>query len=137
MPTFDLSALDTSKAAEQGAKLQLKSPGAGEPLPITLTVLGTDSEVYAAAVRAQARKQSERFARNRRTRITAEELEADRLDLSISLVVGWTPFNVDGVEWIFTPARCRELLTRFPWVREQVEEFAAERINFLPESAPN
>lgn len=131
---MDLSSLDTRKAAGDGAKYQLRHPVEDTPIttddgkPVTITVIGTDSEAFRRAAQAQA---NSRLKHGQRSRVTAETVESDATDLLVACTTGWSGIVVDGKELDFSAENARALYDRFPWIREQVSAFAAERANFL------
>jgi hypothetical protein len=62
-------------------------------------------------------------------------LEAESLDLSIASVVGWSDNVVlDGQTLECTPTNVRRVFVLLPWVKEQVDDYVAERSHFLPVS---
>jgi len=132
---IDLAALDTSRGAEEGRELDVRHFQTGEPIGLRITLLGTDSETYQKAVRAQQRSMQALLLKNRRHRVTAEEMEDNALDLLVALTRGWSPFNLDGQDYPYSPANARALYRRFGWIREQADQYAQERANFLPRSA--
>ena len=133
MDSFDLSALDTKKGAEAGAELTLRHPKTNELTPVKLLVLGYDSDAYQEAQDERQRKRLERLPHHRPT---VEELNEDSLYVASMLVAGFvTPLSLDGQALAYSRESAKTLLRRFPWVREQVEDFAGKRGNFLPGSA--
>lgn len=133
----DLAALDTGAGAEEGRELQVRHFKTGEPIGLTLQLLGTDSATYERAVRAQQRATQDRLVANRAKRITAEEVDDNALELLVALTRGWSPFDLDGKDYPYSAANARGLYRRFRWIREQADEFAGDRANFLPRSAAN
>lgn len=133
---LDLANLDTVKVSDEGADMELRHPAtravicneAGDP--ITIRLVGTDSTIYR---KAQAAITNRKLAQNKRNvKITAEELEADGLELLAKCTVNWHhDLAVDGAPLEFSVDNARKLYRRFPWIREQAEEFVNERANFL------
>ncbi len=90
-----------------------------------------DSE---AARKHQRAVQRRRLNMRGRGKVTPEELEGDGVDLLSALTVGWylldfaggkidVPFNADNARELYsTPA--------LSWIREQVDEYVADRGNF-------
>lgn len=134
-PPLDLAALDTSLGAEEGRELEVLHPKTGEPIGLRITLLGTDSEAYQKAVRAQQRRAMDRLAHNRKRRSTPEELEAESIELLATITRGWGPFNLGGKDYPYNHPNAVALYQRFGWIREQADAFAGERANFLPRSA--
>lgn len=131
---IDLDALDTRRASEEGVELQLKDPRHGAPLAAWVRVRGYDSASYDDA---QVELQRRRIQRMPAERPTPETLREDALDLAASLVAGWRGLTRAGAPIAYSAPAARALLRDYPWVREQVEAFAAQRANFLPPPVPS
>lgn len=135
---MDLSNFDTTAAAQAGAKLELKAPN-GDPLlqddgaPVTITLLGRDSDVWRRAERAAL----DRRVNTRKKTVQSADLERDALEALVAVTVGWSGIVLDGNALDCTPPNVRRVYERFRWVREQVDEFVGDRANFLPASATN
>jgi hypothetical protein len=138
---LDLCDLDVRKGAEAGFELQLAHPQSGTPLPIFITVLGADSDLYQTALRTQQRRRMERLARGKRTPITPEEIEEDALALLAGITTAWRTapgVTLDGQAFpAFSQNAAKQIYQRFPWIREQVDQAMGDRANFLPRSAAN
>lgn len=102
-------------------------------------------EIYSADSEA-ARKHNRSIQRRRlnmrgRGRITPEELEAEGVELLAALTTGWRLVTLEGVELNvpYSQENARELYgaSSLAWIREQVDEFAADRGNFQPSSLKN
>lgn len=126
--TIDLSTLDVARAAEKGAVLQLTHPVSGDELGISIRLAGADSDLYQKAQRAGVNK---RISKRRRTPLTPEELVEESYTLLAKISLGWTGVVLDGEALPFSFDNARMLYKRFPWIREQVDQFTADRGNFL------
>lgn len=131
---MDLSKLNVKASAEQGATLHLRNPFTGEELfnddesPMTISLLGKDSEPYRRTVRVTANKN----LKAGRSTPSVEKFEQNGVDLLAAVTTGWNiQFGEEKLE--FSPAKVKELYSNpdFHWVQEQVDEFVAERSNFL------
>lgn len=136
--TLDLSSFDTIKSADEGAWLNLRNPtNLGVELksdgrPITLHLLGRDSEVFRKASRAMSNRRLKATARaGRNAAISAEEMEAEGKKLVIACTIGWNNVVVDGSELAFTAENVEAFYERFPAFFEQADEFIGARENFL------
>lgn len=91
-----------------------------------IDVYSSDSDYAGKQEDAVLRK---RLAMKGRSKVTPEELKAERVDLLVALTVGWDLAITDVP---FSPAAARELYSnrRLLYIREQVEEFIGERENF-------
>lgn len=131
---MDLAKLNVKASAEQGATLHLRDPFTGEELfnddksPMTISLLGKDSEPYRRITRANANKSLNKG----RVKLTVEKFEQDGVDLLAAVTTGWhIQFGQTMLE--FSTAKAKELYSdpEYKWVQEQVDEFVAERSNFL------
>lgn len=115
------------------ATLHVRSPIDGKPLfredgsPITITLSGRDSKLYADAQRAmvEARLNSD-------APVDADEATASFM---ARCTVSWSgiEYNGDVLEKNFETAR--SLYKRLPWLREQIDNFASNRGNFIATSS--
>lgn len=132
---MDLTHLDTRKGAEQGFELALTHPETGARLGATMLLLGADAEEYQRQVRAFQKKRTQQFLRQRKYTLSPEEAEEEAIELLVVATLGWKDVVVDGKPLEFNHDNARMLYTRFPWLREQVQEAVTDRANFLPRSA--
>jgi hypothetical protein len=90
--------------------------------------------IDSAAARKTIRAQQDRRMRIRAARPTAEELEADNVELLAALTVGWSLCSLDGeaLDVPCNPANAQELyaMPALAWLREQVDVFVTDRGNF-------
>ena len=93
-----------------------------------------------------ARKHSRNIQRRRlnmrgRGKLTPEEIEAEATSLLVALTVSWNLVGLDGdpLDVPFTQENARELYSEhvMAWLREQVDEFTADRSNFSQASSTN
>jgi hypothetical protein len=137
---MDLSKFDTAKAAASGALLQLRDPATDAPLvneageAVGILLAGIDSEQYQQALRGQQNRRLAKRGRKAGT-LTAEELDADGLDLIVACTLGFQNVVVDGAHVEASPAAARAFYRRFPPFREQADEFIGERSHFLAKSS--
>lgn len=129
--TFDLSTLDSVAAANDGASLELKHPGTHAPLGIFIRLAGRDSDKF---------KEADFRARNQRLDLaqkgvkmnrTAEEIDAEVLDMLAACTLGWDGLVENGKEVEFSKAKAKHIYVKYPWIREQVDAFISDRSNFF------
>lgn len=120
------------------ARLQLEHPTTGAKLvgddgqPITLELAGADSVAFRAASRSIS---NARIERPKGEKMTAEQFDADGLSVLAACVMGWSSnFSIGGACPEYSKDKAREILERFPWLREQADRFIAQRANFLPKA---
>lgn len=135
---MDLSTLDTAELANQGALLELRDP-AGNPVlqedgsPVTLTVLGEDSDVVTQVNNRNANQ----FLRGTSAggqAVTAEMSRTNEINKFATATVGWSGIVVDGEVVTFSLDAAKALYRRFPWIRDQVRAFIGDRANFTKAS---
>ncbi|MFO0271362.1 MAG: hypothetical protein ACK53W_12610 [Gemmatimonadota bacterium] len=131
---MDLSKLDTVAAADEGAIMDVLHPITQERLvdpetgeAVSLRLAGIDSERY----RAHVRRSTNRRIQNRSRKVTAEDIEAEALDLLVAVTLGWTGIDLDGKPLPYSAANAKTLYTRCPWMREQADVFVGDRANFF------
>lgn len=135
---FDLAALDTKAAAEQGTAVQLENPITGEPLidgqgdPVTITVLGMDSAKMRHYMRTVNDRHLEQFRRQKNP-LTSEHQEKEKIEGLAKVTVGWSGIALDGHVLEFNEANARMLYSdpRFPWIVEQLDKAVADRARFF------
>lgn len=133
----DLSTFDTAYCPDEGFDIELRGPDDAalfndDGSPMTLTVLGADSDV---AQKARNANQNRRLAQGPRVKITAEGLEADAAGYLAKLTVGWN-ITMGGTKPPFTPDAAAALYRnpRMAFIREQVDAAIADRANFMKAS---
>lgn len=123
---------DTKDIANEGSILELRDE-TGAPLlkadksPVTMTVLGADSDVYTAA----SNQVTNRSIRNRGKGITvtAESAMTDSIAVTAKAIVGWDGLEDGNGPYPFSEENAKKLL-RINYIREQVEQFINDRGNF-------
>lgn len=128
---MDITKFDVKAAADRGAELHLLNPTTDEPLygddgkPVTIRLLGKDSREFRAALGEMAEKQ----VGKKRTTLAAAETSG--IELLARVTTGW--HNLGNAEGPikFSVDAARELYRNSPWIKEQVDEFVADRANFL------
>lgn len=128
---MDFSTIDLAAAADRGADCHLDHPVTGEPLytkegqPIVMRVLGADSREFRAAIAAAAERNANK------KRMSLDAAEAGAIDLLSKLVTGWKGIEWEGKALEFTLENVRMFLTKFPPIRQQIDQFIADRSNFF------
>lgn len=126
--SFDLSSL--AEAMHDTAVLTVTHPRTGAPTPITITLAAPDSETYRAVDR-RVKNRNMATARKSRNGLTIEAIEAGMLDLIVGVTLDWDGVTWDGAPLKFSADNARMVYAKFPFIREQVDEFLAERVNFF------
>lgn len=129
MGDFDLGKLPGATDKE---RMNVCHPGTGEPLlgddgeNVFIELYGKDSDQYRKAQRSI----SDRRLKSRSGSMTAERLEAEANEVLAHCVADWN-IVVGGEVPECTFKNARDMFNRFKWLKEQVDEFIAERANFL------
>lgn len=122
-----MTELSTIVAAER--RIDIKHPATDEPVGLAITIL-PDSHPQ---VRAASRKATNERMLGR-GKVTAEKLEAGRLDLLVASVGGWDwqgELTFHGEKPEFTDQALRKLLKELPWVGDQVDIALGDRAEFF------
>lgn len=131
---FDLGNAGLSQ--KETATMEAVHPENMQPLrddegnKVTITVYGPDSE---------QRRKLDRKATNRRLKsakagrinITAEELEAEAMEVLVACTVSWENIALNGELLECNEKNVRKVYQEFPWLRKQVDNFINEDANFL------
>jgi predicted phage-related endonuclease len=108
----------------ESAKLELKHPVTFEVMPDAyLMVYGSDSKAYRSMIIDVARENAEK-------KIDLEGVYEKTTARLAKLVKEIHGLEEDGKP-IIDPVR---MLTDYPWIREQVDQFVMRRANFLPKA---
>ncbi len=125
---------------EDGVPMEVVHPETGQVLrdadgkALTITVLGEDSEVYQAHERQSTNRRLKQAQRGRRGGMTAEQIQAETLELVVACTVGWSGIVYEGAALPFSATNARKLYTALPWLRRQVEQFMGDAGNFFGSS---
>lgn len=141
MTGFDLAALETSTLSEQGVPMELIHPKTrmrilredGEP--VTITLLGSNSNAFRDAQRIITDRRTKRAARA--IQPTQEDFRADELQVVVSCTTNWTFDQLDGKPFPYSQENARKLWSdlRFDWIFRQAVMFIMDEGNFLPPSS--
>lgn len=137
----DIADFDTTAASEEGVAMEVRHPKTGEVLrhapkegelegrPFTITYRGKDSPVFRDLARKQ---QDRRIQANIRTRspILSAVVEKDDIDLIVAATIKWD-IVLNGKIPPNDPKEYRAAYTKYPWLKEQGDEFIGVRANFI------
>lgn len=138
---MDLNQQDTVKAASEGAWLHLKGPDgvrlfaddATRKKPMRIHLLGGDArEVREYRHRLNNKRLNAGF---RQEETTLDQTETDSISMLVECTIKFENIILDGNEVESNPLNAKMLYTRFPWIKEQVDAFIADRLNFLGNSS--
>lgn len=97
---------------------------------MTISVYGKYSRRYREIQQNQQNARLKRAERSNKLKLTASEIIADRLELTVGCVESWN-IQLDGSVPPCTPDNIRSVFERFPWIREQIETEMEETQAFL------
>ena len=130
---MDLAGLDFSEKSENFADMIVIHPVTQEEMIgpdgefVTITLLGMESAVAKRMTKARAQKQ----LNARKNKIDIDEARAFTTSLQAKLIVKSHGLMENGQELDMTdPSVAVDVLTRFSWLREQIDEFVTDRGNF-------
>ena len=124
--TFDFTKLDFATKAEAGAVMQVKNPLTGAELGATVTVIGTDSKAFRNLAKQRA------IAAINRKESDTHDAEADNISMIAKCILGWSGIAEGETEITFSFENAVMMLTKYSWLREQIDRFVGDRANFLP-----
>jgi hypothetical protein len=111
-----------------GAELVITHPVTGQDTDIKFTLAGSDSEQYR---KAQRLIQNRRLQKPGRMKLDAAVIEKEALELLAACVISWKGVQLDGMELPCTRENAMGVFERFPWLRDQCDNFIGDRQNFL------
>lgn len=122
-----MTELSNIVAAER--RLEVLHPASQEPVGLVLILLpDTHPQVKAAA------RKSINDRINHRGKVTAEQIEANRITMLAASVGGWEwqgDLTFHGEKPAFQEQTLRQLLKELPWVAEQADAALGERAEFF------
>tara|TARA_R110000772_G_scaffold184534_4_gene295539 strand:+ start:584 stop:955 length:372 start_codon:yes stop_codon:yes gene_type:complete len=114
-----ISELYTTELHEAGSEIEIVDDQ-GNKTGIFITVMGVDSSVF----RAQAKKQQKAYIDALRSNKDFDD-EAMTVDSLVASTISWR-----GTDEKFTKNLCKQLYTKAPYIRDQIDTFMADRANF-------
>lgn len=112
------------------ADIEITHPVTGEALGVTISVMSPDSDDY-RKIALQQQNENIKYVRKNRGKTTAEKMAEDSMNLLVAITVGWNGLLENGQPIPFTPDNVRKVYTEFPFIKETVDEFTADRRNFI------
>ena len=139
MTMIDFSDYDTRQKSNEGAPFHPTPPGFTEPLTeVTFWVRGVQSEAVRKMKIDKARQALARKKTGKQEDLTDDELiamvEGDP-EAVAALVVTWEGVGFQGETLDPTDENKVMLMRDWPWLRTQIDTFAARIENFLPDAS--
>jgi hypothetical protein len=134
---MDLAQIDTVYRPEEGFVLELTGPDGAQLFnddgtPMTLTLIGADSDV---AVKARRLNSNKRYQQGARLKFTAEGLESDGAAYLAKLTTAWD-ITLGGEKPPCTYQAALQLYNNpiLAFIREQADRAIEDRANFTKAS---
>lgn len=144
MNRIDLSTLDTGRACDKGADIELHHPVTNARLGVFVSVLGQDSSAFRNKNRefANARIRREQYARGRGKKEevrTVEDAEEENIALLAECTTGWYTQTDKGKEPVitlgeptsFSKDAAVSAYRKYSWIYDQVSAGVTDLSNFL------
>ena len=140
---MDISKYDVVANAEKGFKLYFENPyDSEEKLPFFMVIMGADSKAFKRAKRAQQLEilNENMGKQHKTTSADLDRMEEDNIHILAQLItsLGETEKGKDNDFILDGDRECKcvkkdikHLLTKFPWMRDQISVAVQKRANFL------
>lgn len=125
---FDLQSIKDSMRDDMW--LTIEHPVTKAPTVMRIRLASPDSEAFRRVDR-RIKNRNMQAARKSKGGLTIENLDASGLELLTGVTLGWENVTLRGEPWLFSAENARKLYEDFPFIREQVDEFLAERAHFF------
>ena len=128
---FDFASCDVAAKAEEGAELEVLDPITNEPVGVYITLAGADSAIHRKATATIAKRRLSNTKGFRNRALDPEKFEAEGIEVLAACTLGWRGVIVEGAPLPCGRDNAVRLYTRFPWLREQVDQFVSDRSAYL------
>lgn len=134
-----LQMFDTESASNKGAVLTLLNPATKEPAlfkskPITIRLLGPDSDLYTKHIQAKSKEARRNAAKGKKeSELDFEKLKREASELYASMVISWDNMPAeDGKSTLdFSKDAAMKIFMSYKDIRIQVGNFIGEQENFI------
>jgi len=134
---------DVKKAADVGAKMEIKDPTTDQPMlkpdgetPVTITLAGVESDKWKKARAVIGNKYLKTAGPTRQAgpKTIEESISDDAFQLA-AVTLAWDGIIVDGQELECNQANAARIYAKYDWLRNQINEFVGNRANFCAASS--
>lgn len=111
--------MDISIIAAQPRTIEILHPASNQPTGLKITLLPPGDD----KVEAARRKQMNRRMNSRNTKMTAEQIEAENMEILLVYVGGWEwtgTASFQGEKLEHNPDNVRRVLKSARWIRDQI-----------------
>ncbi len=135
----DLSSLDSIEAANKGAPVELYSPITGKDLNIRVFLVGRDSDTFKEASTEQNRRRIQKMSKGgfRPGNAPIDDSDKEGIALLAACTTGWENMLLEGKQVPFSRKAAIDIYTRFPWIKEQIDNAVGDRALFMKASQPS
>lgn len=138
---FDIGRLETLTKSEKGVKMELIHPASMSQVlredgePVTITLLGANSEAFREAQRQVQDRRATRVAKGAKT--TTDDVRGEDFHILMACTVDWTFDKLDGQPFPFNRENSRKFWgdRRFDWIFRAAIVFIVQEGNFLADSS--
>lgn len=144
----NLTDLNFSETADQGKDMVVLHPTARTPLkgadgnPVTITLVGSDSDIYVKAINKNRDANIDEMRRRAKFSSEADDYKGAKLLARCTITwrgipVGWLNGTADETLAEFSYENALKMYSNrgVRWLREQVDEYIADRSNFSKASS--
>ena len=133
---IDLMSLDTIKASNEGAEVELLHPVSKKPLGQFIKILGPESDALREIINDRSNdniKKQLNLVRAGKDRDfkSAEEVEEEGLQLLAQCTVGFRNLNFGGKQAVFSTKVAYDIYKSLPWVKAQINAAMYDISNFM------
>ncbi len=131
---FDITTLNTAKAANEGVTITLRHPETNAKLPLKVTILGADSDKYRRVSDASLNAVFKEIAKTGKTVRTAEDVREEKINAVCDCITGWESYADGETPLDCTPENKLAVLSNpgYGWMLDQIDAGIRDRANFLP-----
>lgn len=118
----------------EGVIMQVRHPQTGEVLeqngePVTITLLGTDSDAFEKVSDGAVNR---RIKSAGRLLPLAEEQRTIAIEMLVACTLAWKGIGIeDGKDLEFNKANAKIVYTKLKWLRIQADAFIGDKENFI------
>jgi hypothetical protein len=127
---------------DEGADLHLRNPTTGEPIvengePTILKVISQQSSTWLNIQNEEMLQRTEELRerakdKDPKKKPTLQEMNDAAIRVAASAVVGWSGVSIGSNGPLeYSKENALLLITKFPWIRRQVQEFMTDEGNFI------
>jgi len=144
---LDFAKINLTADSDKGAWCHIKHPVTKEPLylngdngqpdhtkPVRIKMAGRDSEIWKEAEKQFVQRQLDKAQAGNSAKVTVESVQHNALSVLALATLEWENIPYDGhmLRLDAEKHNARALYAAQTWIKEQVDEFAGNRANFMP-----